>query len=91
VGPPVRRKSFAEIGTGGQELEGVFAVPIEDIEERISIKVAATATGVSVDTIRRRISDGSLPAYRLGKRLIRVSVRDLDRMFSRIPSGGDPE
>jgi len=59
------------------------------LDERVSIQDAAKAFGVSVDTIRRRISDGSLPACRLGKRLIRVRVRDLDRMFSRIPTAGN--
>lgn len=73
---------------GSSEPKGSFMSTM--LDERVSIQAAAKAFGVSVDTVRRRISDGSLPAYRLGKRLIRVSVRDLDLMFSRIPTvGGD--
>jgi excisionase family DNA binding protein len=59
------------------------------LDERISLKHAASAYGVSVDTMRRRVADGSLPAYRMGSRLIRVNVSDLERLFRRIPSAGD--
>ena len=39
----------------------------------------------SVDTLRRRIRDGSLPAYRNG-RLIRVKVSDLEALFRPVRS-----
>jgi len=48
---------------------------------------AAEACGVSTDTIRRRISDGTLPAYRVG-RLIKILETDLHRLLSRIPTVG---
>ncbi|MFZ0529798.1 MAG: helix-turn-helix domain-containing protein [Propionicimonas sp.] len=35
---------------------------------------------VSVDTLRRRIATGELPASRIGARLIRVRTADLDRV-----------
>jgi len=41
-----------------------------------------------VDTLRRSISSGDLPAARYGARLIRVRVKDLDRQFRRIPAVG---
>jgi excisionase family DNA binding protein len=55
-------------------------------QTRISLDDAATRLGVSVWTIRRRIADGTLPAYRVGKRLIRVDPRDLDRLERAIPA-----
>lgn len=51
----------------------------------LSPQEAAIRYGVSVDTIRRRISDGTVPATRLG-RLIRISIADLDAAFRPIPS-----
>ncbi|MEL4358382.1 MULTISPECIES: excisionase family DNA-binding protein [unclassified Luteococcus] len=64
------------VTTRRQTVEPVFMSPQE----------AAVYAGCSVDTIRRRISDGSLPASRLGKRLIRLDKNDLDKLFRPIPS-----
>lgn len=47
----------------------------------ISIRQAAASYGVSVDTIRRRIATGQLPASRCGGRIIRLRITDLDRLF----------
>lgn len=47
----------------------------------LSIQQAAATYGISVDTIRRRIAAGKLPASRCGGRLIRVRVADLDLLF----------
>ncbi|MBB1515260.1 helix-turn-helix domain-containing protein [Tessaracoccus sp. MC1679] len=55
--------------------------------EWLSLQQAALYYGVSVDTLRRRISAGRLPAARFGVRLIRVRVEDLDRLFRPIPVG----
>ena len=42
----------------------------------VSLAVAAESLGVSVKTIRRRISDGTVRGYRVG-RLIRVDLEEL--------------
>jgi len=55
-----------------------------------SIGQAAEYAGVSTKTIRRRISDGSLTGYRMGQRLIRVDLDELDRMLKPIPTQGRP-
>jgi excisionase family DNA binding protein len=55
--------------------------------EWLSLQQAALMYGVSVDTLRRRISDGKLPASRFGIRLIRVRAEDLDRLYRQIPIG----
>lgn len=52
----------------------------------VSLSQAAELMSVSVKTVRRRIADGTLPAYRCGRRVIRVRVADLDLAFRRIPS-----
>lgn len=53
-----------------------------------SVPDAAAYASVSVKTIRRRILDGSLPAHRLGPRLLRIDVADLDRLFRPVPTVG---
>lgn len=39
---------------------------------------ASELLGVSTKTVRRRVSDGSLEARRMGPRLIRVNLRGLE-------------
>ena len=46
-----------------------------------SIADVAARYRISDDTIRRRIADGTLPAYRVGK-VIRIYVDDADVAFS---------
>ncbi len=52
-----------------------------------TIAGAAEILGVSIDTIRRRIADGTLPAERIGPRLIRIRVADLDALGRPIGPG----
>jgi len=52
----------------------------------VSLVQAAEITEQSVRTIRRRISDGSLPAYKFGPRHIRIKLEDLEAMARRIAS-----
>jgi excisionase family DNA binding protein len=51
-----------------------------------SVASGAAYARVSTKTIRRRILDGSLPAHRIGPRLVRIDRADLDRLFCRIPT-----
>ena len=55
----------------------------------ISLSTAADILGVSVHTLRRRIAAGELPAFRTGRRIIRVRVSDLERMLRRVPSAAN--
>ena len=57
--------------------------------EWLSLQQAAVIYGVSVDTLRRRIRAGKLPASRFGVRLIRVRIEDLDQLYRRIPVGDE--
>ncbi|MDP9444452.1 MAG: helix-turn-helix domain-containing protein [Actinomycetota bacterium] len=54
----------------------------------ISLSTTAETTGRSVRTLRRRISDGSLPAYRFGPRQIRVRAEHVQALARRIPTVG---
>lgn len=54
----------------------------------ISLDQAAERLGVNPRTIRGYIAAGDLPAYRLGKRLIRVRPEDIDALLRRIPTAG---
>ena len=51
----------------------------------LSLQTAAELHDVSVKTIRRRIADGTLPAYRVGGQL-RVREADLDALAIRVPT-----
>lgn len=48
--------------------------------KKISIAQAAALEGLCQKTIRRRIADGTLKAYRLGPRLIRVDAESLSQL-----------
>lgn len=52
----------------------------------ISIAQAAERLGVCGKTVRRRIADGSLTAYRVGPRLLKIDVADLDDVLRPIPT-----
>ena len=52
----------------------------------VSIGQAAEAMSVSTKTIRRRINDGAIPAYRFGRRNLRIRVEDLEAVTHRVPA-----
>lgn len=52
----------------------------------VSLSIAADMLGISVHTLRRRIAAGELPAFRSGRRIIRVRVSDLEGILKRVPS-----
>ena len=54
--------------------------------EYLSIAEAAALYHVSRDYVRDRIIDGSLPAVRAGRKIIRVSTLDLERLFRPVQS-----
>lgn len=53
----------------------------------VSVAEAAEYLGLSTKTIRNMIDRGELPAWRVGRKAIRVDLRDLDAMIT--PIGGD--
>lgn len=55
---------------------------------RVKLSAAAEMYGISVKTLRRRISTGDLTGYRLGNRLILVDLDELEALMRPIPSAG---
>ena len=52
----------------------------------LSLEQASKVMSLSVKTIRRRIADGTIPAYQCGRRPIRIRLDDLEAALRRIPS-----
>ena len=52
----------------------------------LSLEEAAGVMSLSVKTIRRRIADGTIPAYQCGRRPICIRLDDLEAALRRIPS-----
>jgi excisionase family DNA binding protein len=52
----------------------------------VSLAEAAVYLGVNIRTIRRQIADGRLTGYRLGDRLIRIDLDELDAAMRPIPA-----
>lgn len=53
-----------------------------------TIADAARRHDVSQKTIRRRIAEGRLTAYRFGPHLIRLDPAEVDRLLQPIPTAG---
>jgi excisionase family DNA binding protein len=51
-----------------------------------SVDGAADYADVSTRTIRRWIASGYLPAHRLGPRLVKIDLTDLDQLARRVPA-----
>lgn len=62
--------------------------PAEQPRRLATITSAAEYAVCSPKTISRRISDGSLTGYRMGARLVRVDLNELDAMLRPIPAAG---
>lgn len=54
----------------------------------LSITDAAEVMSVSTKTIRRRISDGTIPAYHCGRTHIVIRLDELEAALERIPTAG---
>jgi len=52
----------------------------------VSLDQAADMMSLSVKTIRRRIADGTIPAYKCGKRPIRIRLDELEAALRQIPT-----
>jgi excisionase family DNA binding protein len=50
--------------------------------DQIGLREAAEYCDVSRTTIRRYIADGRLPAVRVGPKILRVRVADLDKILT---------
>lgn len=57
-----------------------------DLPVYVSLEEAAEMMSMSTRTIRRRISDGTIPAYQCGRRSVRLRLDELEAALRRIPS-----
>lgn len=65
----------------------VVAHPKPQIPRRLApLNGAADYAGVHPRTLRRRIADGSLTGYRMGPRIIRVDLNEVDTLLTPIPA-----
>tara|TARA_R110001606_G_scaffold102772_4_gene225279 strand:- start:1813 stop:2034 length:222 start_codon:yes stop_codon:yes gene_type:complete len=53
-----------------------------ELPPMMDLKQAADALDVSLNTVRNWVKDGTLKGYRLGPRLLRVMVSDLNALVS---------
>jgi excisionase family DNA binding protein len=51
-----------------------------------SLEEAASYLGCNIRTIRRRIAAGELTGYRLGSRIIRVDLEEVNALLEPIPT-----
>ncbi len=58
------------------------------IPQYVSIEDAANLLGCSTRTIRRLIASGELTGFRLGKRMLRVNLADVQATLRPIPTAG---
>jgi excisionase family DNA binding protein len=51
----------------------------------MSMAEAAEYANVHPSTLRRRIADGQLPAYRVGPKLLKVDIEDVEALIRPVP------
>lgn len=54
----------------------------------LSLTEAAEVMSMSVKTIRRRISEGTIPAYSCGHGSLRIRLDELEQAMWRVPASG---
>ena len=59
---------------------------VRELPVYVSLDEAAAIMSLSTRTIRRRISDGTIPAYHCGKRPIRIRLDELEAALRRLPA-----
>lgn len=84
--PPRRPSQWTTESTPTRTVAVMHSSSRKPFPTYISLEQAAEITEQSVRTIRRRVSDGSLPAYKFGPRHIRIRLEDLEAMGRRVAS-----
>jgi len=57
------------------------------LQELLPLREAAQHAGVHPCTVRRWVAAGRLTGYRIGPRLVKVDMRELDRLIEPITGG----
>ncbi len=66
--------------------QGAATMAEKTLPVYLSLEEAAEVMSLSIKTIRRRIADGTIPAYQCGRRPIRIRLDELEAALRRIPS-----
>ena len=83
------RSSSSSIGTSMTKTPGGKADTAQratGTRRLVGLAAAAAYADVSTRTLRRYISQGRLTGYRVGPRLLKVDLNDLDRLARPIPT-----
>lgn len=80
-----RRKRTPRRTTRRTNMPKAAAIPA-DGDRYVSLAEAAALFGVSAETLRRRISEGVLPANKGGYNLIRVLLSNVAKLFPPMPT-----
>lgn len=59
-----------------------------DLPVYLSLTEAADVMSMSVKTIRRRITEGTIPAYSCGHGSLRIRLDELEEAMRRVPASG---
>ena len=59
-----------------------------DLPVYLSLAEAAEVMSMSVKTIRRRIAEGTIPAYTCGHGSLRIRLDELETAMRRVPASG---
>ncbi len=57
-----------------------------DLPVYLSLVEAAEVMSMSVKTIRRRVADGTIPAYTCGRGTLRIRLDELEEAMRRVPT-----
>ena len=63
-------------------------MPEPALEPLLTYRESAAFLNCSVDTVRRRVQAGDIPAYRIGPRALRIKKRDLLALGRPLQAGG---
>ena len=62
------------------------ASPRSALPVYLSLSEAAEVMSLSVKTVRRRIADGTIPAYRCGHGTLRIRLDELENAMQLVPT-----
>jgi hypothetical protein len=75
--------------TGGRNTQE-SARPSKPARRLVGLAVAAKHADVSIRTLRRYIGQGRLTGYRVGPRLLKVDLNEVDQLARPIPTARRP-
>lgn len=75
-------------GVGNHAHCEAFFMSTANRRQWLTQEEAADYLKITPRTVRRMVSSGQLPAFRLGPRLLRIDLADVDALLRRVPTAG---